>query len=278
MLPPVKSGRFVNPERRPYSSPPFDAVAGLRYNTRTFARLPSVSRPGAFRPPPSTRESSMKAPADCTSIEDVRHAIDAIDQDIVRALGLRYEYVKAITRFKKTEEDVRRSATRPLCRFAAPGRRSRPDLDRRLYRLLIDHFIAEEMKDLGLADAGPAMEPHRLPNAKIALVHDWLNQAGMPKTCWKNWRRSSPPLPSTPAFTRRSACPPPTAGGTSAPPSCRSCRASPTTTSATCRSTRWPSAQTDVSGYDLVLSNKSGFCHGVRTRRATPPHATSATA
>ena len=25
--------------------------------------------------------------------------------------------------------------------------------------------------------------------------------------------------------------------------------------------------RTDLSGYDLVISNKSGFCHGVRTRR-----------
>lgn len=28
-------------------------------------------------------------------------------------------------------------------------------------------------------------------------------------------------------------------------------------------------ARTDVSGYDLVLSNKSGFCHGVRTRNGS---------
>ena len=100
----------------------------------------------------------MKAPADCTSIEDVRHAIDAIDQDIVRALGLRYEYVKAITRFKKTEEDVRAperyQAVMQARRAWAQEAGLDPDVVERLYRLLIDHFIAEEMKDLGLADSG----------------------------------------------------------------------------------------------------------------------------
>lgn len=99
----------------------------------------------------------MKAPAECTSIEDVRAAIDAIDQDIVRGLGLRFEYVKAITRFKKTETDVRApdryhvvlQARRAWAQAAGLD----PDVVEQMYRLLIDHFIAEEMKDLGLAGA-----------------------------------------------------------------------------------------------------------------------------
>ena len=49
----------------------------------------------------------MKAPDECTTIEDVREAIDAIDQDILDALAHRFQYVKAITRFKKTEAEVR---------------------------------------------------------------------------------------------------------------------------------------------------------------------------
>lgn len=99
----------------------------------------------------------MKAPAECTSIEDVRAAIDAIDQDIVRGLGLRFEYVKAITRFKKTETDVRAPdryhAVLQARRDWAQAAGLDPDVVEQMYRLLIDHFIAEEMKDLGLAGA-----------------------------------------------------------------------------------------------------------------------------
>lgn len=99
----------------------------------------------------------MKAPAECTSIEDVRAAIDAIDQDIVRALGLRFEYVKAITRFKKTETDVRAPdryhAVLQARRAWAQAAGLDPDVVEQMYRLLIEHFIAEEMKDLGLAGA-----------------------------------------------------------------------------------------------------------------------------
>lgn len=99
----------------------------------------------------------MKAPAECTSIEDVRAAIDAIDQDIVRALGLRFEYVKAITRFKKTETDVRAPnryhAVLQARRAWAQEAGLDPDVVEQMYRLLIEHFIAEEMKDLGLAGA-----------------------------------------------------------------------------------------------------------------------------
>ena len=49
----------------------------------------------------------MKAPADCSSIEEVREAIDTLDREIVARLGRRFQYVKAVTRFKKTSDEVR---------------------------------------------------------------------------------------------------------------------------------------------------------------------------
>jgi isochorismate pyruvate lyase len=97
----------------------------------------------------------MKNPNECTSIEEVRAAIDALDREIVSALGERFQYVKAITRFKKTEEDVRAPDRR---RQVLSQRRAwaveaglDPDLVEQLYRMLIDHFVAEELKDLRLA-------------------------------------------------------------------------------------------------------------------------------
>lgn len=99
----------------------------------------------------------MQAPTECTSIEDVRAAIDAIDQEIVRGLGLRFEYVKAVTRFKKTEADVRAPdryhAVLQARRAWAQQAGLDPDVIEQMYRLLLEHFIAEEMKDLGLAGA-----------------------------------------------------------------------------------------------------------------------------
>ena len=98
----------------------------------------------------------MKSPAECSSIEDVRAAIDAIDHEIVTALGLRYQYVKAITRFKKTTEDVRAPTRQAIVisqrRAWAAEVGLDPDVVEKLYRLLIDHFVAEELKELQLVE------------------------------------------------------------------------------------------------------------------------------
>jgi isochorismate pyruvate lyase len=96
----------------------------------------------------------MKSPAECVSIEDVRAAIDAIDREVVTALGRRAEYVKEITRFKKTEADVRAPDRQ---RQVLAQRRAwaeevglDPDLVEGIYRAVIDHFVAQELKDLRL--------------------------------------------------------------------------------------------------------------------------------
>ncbi len=98
----------------------------------------------------------MKAPDECTSIEDVRNAIDSIDQEIIGSLALRFQYVKAITRFKKTEEEVRAderyNAVIQARRQWADERGLNPDIIEEMYRRLIEHFIDEEMKVLGLVD------------------------------------------------------------------------------------------------------------------------------
>ncbi|HXF64571.1 MAG TPA: chorismate mutase family protein [Caldilineaceae bacterium] len=97
----------------------------------------------------------MKSPAECSSIQDVRDAIDAIDQEIVAALGRRAQYVKAITRFKKTEQDVR-APERQQQLFAqrrawAVEAGLDPDMVEQLYRMLVEHFVAQELKELRLA-------------------------------------------------------------------------------------------------------------------------------
>ncbi len=104
----------------------------------------------------------MKAPADCNSIEEIRDAIDSLDRQIVESLGRRFDYVKAITRFKKTESDVRApdryNAVLTQRRVWAAEAGLAPDVVEQMYRLLIAYFIDEEMKELDLhaADAAQA--------------------------------------------------------------------------------------------------------------------------
>jgi len=99
----------------------------------------------------------MKPPAECSSIEDIRAAIDAIDHEIVTALGRRAQYVKAITRFKKTEADVRAPERQAQVirdrRAWAVENGMDPDIVERIYRQLIDHFVAAELKDLRLVES-----------------------------------------------------------------------------------------------------------------------------
>ncbi len=47
---------------------------------------------------------SLIIPRDCANIGEIREAIDVIDQEIIRLLALRHEYVKEIVKFKSSDE------------------------------------------------------------------------------------------------------------------------------------------------------------------------------
>lgn len=92
----------------------------------------------------------MIPPEACTSIEEVRHGIDELDRAIITALGQRFHYVKAVTRFKKTAADVRADERYQAVLYSrrawAAEAGLNPDVIEAMYRLLITHFIEEEMK------------------------------------------------------------------------------------------------------------------------------------
>lgn len=92
----------------------------------------------------------MKSPEDCSSIEDVRDAIDELDRSIISTLGKRFAYVKAVTRFKRTEEDIqapeRYQAVLQTRREWAQDAGLSPDAIEKMYTDLIAHFIDEERK------------------------------------------------------------------------------------------------------------------------------------
>lgn len=93
----------------------------------------------------------MKLASECTSIEEVREAIDKLDEQIITLLGERYKYVKEIVRFKEpTEESIiarnRFDSVISTRRSLAQENGLDPDLIEKLYRDLLSHFIDEELK------------------------------------------------------------------------------------------------------------------------------------
>ena len=110
----------------------------------------------------SRKSGELKPPNECNSIEEIREAIDEIDHEIVAAIGHRFEYVKAIMRFKSTAEDVRApqryQAVLQQRRKWATEEGLDPDVVEKLYRDLIDYFIAHEMTTLEASASGYATD------------------------------------------------------------------------------------------------------------------------
>ncbi|GIZ12525.1 isochorismate-pyruvate lyase [Pseudomonas sp. NCCP-436] len=50
--------------------------------------------------------STIKAPQDCSSLEDIRAAIDLYDRQIFDAMCQRLNYVRAAARFKPDEQSI----------------------------------------------------------------------------------------------------------------------------------------------------------------------------
>ncbi len=93
----------------------------------------------------------MKSPEKCESIEEVRRAIDSIDQEIIQLLGKRLGYVKEVVRFKEpTREGIvaqeRFNAVIASRREWAAQQGLEPDVIEKVYRELLGHFINEELK------------------------------------------------------------------------------------------------------------------------------------
>jgi isochorismate pyruvate lyase len=92
----------------------------------------------------------MKKPDDCSNIEEIRQEIDAIDKEVIAALGRRFAYVKAAAKFKTSETSVKAP---DRFNFMLQERRAwaeeaalNPDVIEKLYRDLLNYFIDEEMK------------------------------------------------------------------------------------------------------------------------------------
>jgi isochorismate pyruvate lyase len=92
----------------------------------------------------------MKAPAECRSLEEVRSAIDRIDEEMIGLLARRALYVQAAARFKTSAADVpapeRLTAMLAVRRQWAEQGGLDPDFVEHLYREMVAHFVSREME------------------------------------------------------------------------------------------------------------------------------------
>jgi len=89
-------------------------------------------------------------PVDCINMNEIRSEIDTMDLNIISILGKRFEYVQAAAKFKTSETSVkapeRFNAMLLKRREWASENGLNPDAIEKMYRDLVNHFIAEEMK------------------------------------------------------------------------------------------------------------------------------------
>lgn len=90
----------------------------------------------------------MKTPHDCTGLNDVRHAIDTLDQQIIDTLGLRMQYVKAASQFKPDHASIaapdRVAAMLPQRRKWAQDVGLDSEFIEGLFNQIIHWYIAEQ--------------------------------------------------------------------------------------------------------------------------------------
>ena len=91
----------------------------------------------------------MKVPHECKNIEEVRSEIDSIDAEIIGLISKRRDFIQAIVKYKNNADEVyatdRYNAVIDERRKMAIMHRLSPDIIERIYRLLMDYFIEEQL-------------------------------------------------------------------------------------------------------------------------------------
>jgi len=88
---------------------------------------------------------------ECNSIDEVRNNINKIDEQIVKLIALRGEFVKQAAKFKKDSDDVKApkrveeviNKVKDLAKSAGANE----EVVENIYRAMIDSFIKAEMKE-----------------------------------------------------------------------------------------------------------------------------------
>lgn len=93
----------------------------------------------------------IKQPEECTSLDDVRLEIDRIDREILNLLHKRFQYVKEVVKFKLHNKDSIAARKRYKSVIKVRGEWAKElglnsTVIKKVYKLLLDYFIKEEMK------------------------------------------------------------------------------------------------------------------------------------
>ena len=100
----------------------------------------------------------MKKAEECRSIEEIREAIDTIDKNIVEFIGQRAAYVTAAAEFKTDTDSVKApQRVREMLkkrRQWASGKSLDPEFVARLFALMVDYFVNQELKQWTSVDKG----------------------------------------------------------------------------------------------------------------------------
>jgi isochorismate pyruvate lyase len=91
----------------------------------------------------------MIEPKECQDMGDIRNAIDELDQNIIKLMSKRLEFVREASRFKKDERAVRdinrvREVVESKKKLAIEHNLP-PELIGKIYEMMIDSFIEEEL-------------------------------------------------------------------------------------------------------------------------------------
>jgi isochorismate pyruvate lyase len=90
-------------------------------------------------------------PEDCNTMTEVRHGVDEVDQAIVDLLALRFGYMEAAARIKRSRDQVRderrKADVLTKVQAAADEAGIDPELIGRIYEDLIEASIAYELEE-----------------------------------------------------------------------------------------------------------------------------------
>jgi len=92
----------------------------------------------------------MKDAKSCTTIEEVRAAIDKIDREVMELLALRQEYVHEVVRFKNDEASIvaqdRQDQLYRQRRAWALELNLSPEMIDEVYKTMVRHNIQKELE------------------------------------------------------------------------------------------------------------------------------------
>ena len=92
----------------------------------------------------------MKIPQECHTIEEVRQKIDEIDNAIIGLIGKRFSFIQEIVKYKSSIDEVyaknRYDTVISKRREIAANHNLDPDVIERIYRIMMDYFIKEQLE------------------------------------------------------------------------------------------------------------------------------------